>query len=272
MYKILLPTDFSENSKNAITYALNFYKEMETVFYLLHSYSAPLGGQMGLRDTSRSQSLVKLNNLKEALCTEFDNAKHQFIVRPSPKVLKEEVMKIIIAEGIDAIIMGTQGATGAKAVFLGTRTVRILNIATCPVLVIPYGYTFQMAESLAFVTDFKRNFSADILSPLQSVISSFKSSLRIMHINEEERLTKIQESNRNTLEAYLSKNQPTWHWMPNFSTKTESIQLFLEELEIDFLVMVRYEHGFFEKLLREPVINSVGFCVKVPFLVIPFGE
>ena len=36
MKTILLPTDFSDNSWNAIEYALNFYKELNCNFYLLH--------------------------------------------------------------------------------------------------------------------------------------------------------------------------------------------------------------------------------------------
>ena len=36
MKNILLPTDFSDNSWNAIVYALNFYKDANCNFYLLH--------------------------------------------------------------------------------------------------------------------------------------------------------------------------------------------------------------------------------------------
>ncbi|WAC02793.1 universal stress protein [Lacinutrix neustonica] len=36
MKTILLPTDFSENSWNAIVYALNFLEKEPCTFYLLH--------------------------------------------------------------------------------------------------------------------------------------------------------------------------------------------------------------------------------------------
>ncbi|WP_299528057.1 universal stress protein, partial [uncultured Lutibacter sp.] len=36
MKNILLPTDFSENSWNAIKYALELYKKTACNFYLLH--------------------------------------------------------------------------------------------------------------------------------------------------------------------------------------------------------------------------------------------
>ena len=58
--------------------------------------------------------------------------------------------------------------------------------------------------------------------------------------------------------------------MPYVDKKKVSIQYFIAELEIDLLAMVRYEHSFFEGLLREPVIEKVAFTVTVPFLVVPF--
>ena len=39
MKKILLPTDFSSNAWNAITYALEFYKDEWCMFYLLNTYT-----------------------------------------------------------------------------------------------------------------------------------------------------------------------------------------------------------------------------------------
>ncbi len=38
MISILLPTDFSENSINAIKYALGFFKYQKTEFYFMHAY------------------------------------------------------------------------------------------------------------------------------------------------------------------------------------------------------------------------------------------
>ena len=39
--KILLPTDFSENSINAIHYALDMYKHDTCQFYVLNAFSMP---------------------------------------------------------------------------------------------------------------------------------------------------------------------------------------------------------------------------------------
>ena len=42
MKKIILPTDFSESAYNAIRYAIHLHEDMETTFYLLHTYTPPI--------------------------------------------------------------------------------------------------------------------------------------------------------------------------------------------------------------------------------------
>ncbi len=38
MKKIILPTDFSEDAYNAIHYAVQLFNEVETTFYLFHTF------------------------------------------------------------------------------------------------------------------------------------------------------------------------------------------------------------------------------------------
>jgi nucleotide-binding universal stress UspA family protein len=49
----------------------------------------------------------------------------------------------------------------------------------------------------------------------------------------------------------------------------EAIDDFQKNNPIDLLVMVNNKHSFFENILFRPVVNEIGFHVKIPFLVIP---
>ena len=54
----------------------------------------------------------------------------------------------------------------------------------------------------------------------------------------------------------------------------EKIQIarVFDELGIDMLAMIHYEHGFLEKLTREPVIEKVSFNINIPFLILPYTD
>ena len=122
---------------------------------------------------------------------------------------------------------------------------------------------------IAFATNYKRQYDAKILEPLCTMAIHCGSAIRVVHINEEEHLSKMQEGNLKTLRAYLDPIENSIHWMPNFTSKTKAIQVFLDELGIGMLAMVNYEHSFLENLLHEPIIKKLTFNLNIPFLVLP---
>ncbi|MGB5360360.1 MAG: universal stress protein, partial [Eudoraea sp.] len=141
MKKIILPTDFSYNAYNAISYAMNLLKNEEATFYLLNTYTPAIyqteyllhsPGQIGLGDIYQSESINQLEELKKQLEKEFKNPKHIIIPHSAFNILVDEVSAMVASEEADLVIMGTQGATGAKEIFLGTHTVHVIKKATCP--------------------------------------------------------------------------------------------------------------------------------------------
>ena len=136
MTRILLPTDFSDNSFEAIRYALMVYKDIKCTFYLLHTYTPPvyhseylLGspGQIGLGDILQDSSMTQLEKLKSRLEGQYENPKHNIIVHSAFNTLLAEISETVEAENIDLIVMGTQGATGAKEILFGTNTVHVIK-------------------------------------------------------------------------------------------------------------------------------------------------
>lgn len=88
MKKIILPTDFSDNAYNAIRYAAQLFNDVETTFYLLHTYTPAIyqteyvldnPGQIGLGDIYHEDSQTQLEKLKTKLEEEFNNPAHTFI-------------------------------------------------------------------------------------------------------------------------------------------------------------------------------------------------
>ena len=279
MKNILLPTDFSDNARNAIRYAINLFKDEKCVFHLLNTYTpvivhsrfmaANLKGGMA-EDTVHLSSEEGLEHTVEEILKTHNYPNHSFETVSSFSILVDEVRDMVKTRNIDLVVTGTKGASGLDEVFMGTNTMRIINaVKTCPVLAIPQHYSYEQPKEIAFVTDYKRSFDASTVLPLISLASMANASIRIMHINEERALDKVQESNMYTLMEYVSPLNHTLHWMPNFTGKSTTIKLFLDELGIDMLTMINYRHSFLEKLLREPVIKKISFNLEVPFLVIP---
>ncbi|MEP2687523.1 universal stress protein [Maribacter dokdonensis] len=276
MTRILLPTDFSENALTAIRYALTLYKDLKCTFFLLNSYMPPVyhteylmgsPAQIGLGDIVQQNSQDNLEALKNTLEKEFNNPLHTFITHSALNVLSSEITRTVEAEQIDIIVMGTQGASGAKEILLGTNTVHVIKNAKCPVLVIPSGFEYEAPEQILFPNDFEVWLDKNSLEQLLKITKSHVSQVNVMHVYTGDELNTTQQKNKEQLAKVLSESG-FFHEVP-CNEVIAAINEFQIKQKINLLVMIQYKHTFFERLFIEPVIKKIGFHVTVPFLVIP---
>lgn len=270
---ILLPTDFSDNAWSAAVYALKLYAEDVCTFYFLHATKINVSVMSNLSnkllDIMTKNDMIELQELKEMAETVDANANHDFDIILSTENLKDAIESAIKKFNIDLVVMGTKGATKGKELFLGSNTVDIIkNMALCPILAIPDEFDYQEPKQIAFPTDFNRFYGEELLS-LKQLADLHNSKIRIVHINKEDHLTSVQDYNLAMLKAYLEDYPHTFHWMPDYAKKTKTINDFIEELDINILVMINYSKSLIQQLIKEPIIKNIGFHPKVPFMVIP---
>lgn len=279
MKKILLPTDFSENAYNAVRYAVQLFQKDECLFYLLNTYTPVLydneylvynAAQPTLTEIYRNRSMEGLSRVLRRLKRYHENAKHHFEKVSSFNLLSDEIKELVSEKDIDLVVMGTKGATGAKEILFGTHTMHALKKVKCPLLAIPAHYDYNTPEEILFPTDYEADFES-LLGLLKEIVQSHNSRVHIMNVYLGEELTEEQEKQKRTLGSIFKDNAHHFHSIADKSL-TSAIYNFQEENDIDMLVMLNNKQSFFENLLFRPVINEIGFHVKVPFLVIPSGK
>jgi len=276
MTRILLPTDFSDNSFEAIRYALLMYKDVKCTFYLLHTYTPAIyqtdyligsPGQIGLGDVLQESSMTQLNKLKNRLESQYENEKHTILVHSAFNTLLGEISDIVTAENIDLIVMGTKGATGAQEILFGTHTVHVIKKAKCPVIAVPPKFTYEAPKEILFPTDYEIEYQKEKFEQVQNIIEQHKSRMNVMHVRRGYDLTSEQEKNKKQLERLLG-NTTLFHDMPDNGI-IAAVNDFQFKTPINLLVMVQNKHTFLERLFIEPVIKKIGFHVTVPFMVLP---
>lgn len=281
MKNILVATDFSNNAYNALFFATQLFKQQRCNFYLLNTFTEltqiitqkiGVEGRRSLIDQLADESAEGLSQVYHRIHLDQDNPLHHFKTISKNEHLVDGLSQAIDTYGIDLLIMGNKGQTGSNTIFWGSSVSKaIKEISTCPILTVPKEIECAIPMEIAFATDYSQHYNAQVLNPLRQIASLCKASVCILHINEEERLNDVQKSNLYTLREYLGEIEHSIHWMPDFARKSRVIQTFLDELNIGMLAMIRYEHGFLSKLIREPVLNKLSFNIDIPFLVLPHG-
>lgn len=272
---ILIPTDFSENAKSALAYALKLYANETCTFYFLNSYAFSSTRSSSLMTsnfigTFRDNSKRDLTKLKAEMDKENTNTNHTFGMISSADEVPYAIADSIKKHDIDMVIMGTKGATGVDKFFFGSNTVKtVQNIKGSPVLVVPNNKDFESPKQMAFPTDFNRPYDSKTLKTLQDFAALHNAHLNVLHINVEKSLSTAQNENLGKLKEYLIENDHSFHWKPNYDTKYEVIHDFIKEKNIDILAMFNYKHSIIENMTKEPIIKNIGYRSTIPFLIIP---
>jgi nucleotide-binding universal stress UspA family protein len=277
MKKILLPTDFSENSWNAIKYALQLFKNEPCKFYLLNTYTPVIyhieyvlvePAQFGMVDSVKNESLLQLNELNERILKEYKNSKHTFEIISSFNNLISKVKDVVENKEIDYVVMGTKGATGAKEVLFGSNTVHAFKNVKCPIIAIPDGFKFEAPHEVLFPTDLDIDYKDQNIEPILDITSLYTTRVNILNVSFGYELSEYQEKNKEKLEAYFNKVAYLFHSVSGQSVQ-EAISNFQLKTRVNLLVMINNKHSFFENLFFKNTINQIGFHLNIPFLVIP---
>jgi len=277
MKKILLPTDFSDNSWNAIKYALQLFKDDECIFYLLNTYTPILYSEdyilanptlFDLADDIKAVSTNGLKDIDNRIKQEFNNTKHSFSLISSFNTLIREIKELHKGNVMDYIVMGTKGATGAKEVLFGSNTVQVFKNAKCPVLAIPDDFDFEKPYDILFPTDYEVDFQKKHIQLIIDITLSHQARINILNVSLGYDLSEQQKLNKQKLEDYFKNITHFFHSVSN-QTIASAITNFQLNVRINLLVMINNKHSFFENLFFKNVINQIGFHLNVPFLVIP---
>ncbi len=140
--KILVPTDFSTASKQALPYAREFARAHGSEVVLVHVIEVPHyptlfeGTAMVVPPLDESLRRELLRQLEELARTELreHGVTSRVVIRDgSPR---HELVACAKEEAADLLVIATHGYTGLRHVFLGSTAEQVVREAPCPVLTV----------------------------------------------------------------------------------------------------------------------------------------
>ena len=277
MKNILIPTDFSENSQNAIRYALDYFADIPVDFYILHvslKKSFPkeqllevLSEASGNNETVYDPKL-QLQNEIEACRLLTKNPLHNFYPVQENALLVEAIRKQIVEKEIDLILMGTQGDSASGSDELGSNTYEVITKVKCPIMVIPEDSHFNGIRNIAFVTDYNSLYRNKVMSTLSDALHLHNIPLRVLHIKSRTiPLTPAQTDNRGFLHYFFKEARHSFHVLENKNLEP-GIQDFVDTWEISMVAIAAKNLNFIQRLMLRPASGTINYHSEVPFLVL----
>jgi len=139
--RILFATDFSDNSKYALTFAISFAQKYDAMLFILHVIQQP-SYPLGMYAEISFDAMDKFSqSISEAVEKEMQTLKEKdlkgypkyecMIVHGTPFL---EILRTAKEKNVELIVVGTHGRTGLDHVLFGSTAEKVVRRAPCPVL------------------------------------------------------------------------------------------------------------------------------------------
>ncbi len=185
MKKIIVPIDFSKHSEYALEVAAGFARKNNAELLVLHMLE--LSSAL-LTNTSSDQQANTLFLLKiaEAKFDEFldKDFLEGVVVTPIVKHFKvfSEVNDVAMEHDADLVVMGSHGTSGARDVFIGSNTEKVVRNADVPVFVVKNQIPDLKLDEVVFASDFKEECIRPYLNAAR-LFKSLGSNINLLYVN-----------------------------------------------------------------------------------------
>ncbi|WP_190811018.1 universal stress protein [Flagellimonas sp. S3867] len=277
---ILVPVDFSENSWNALCYAVALYKKVRCNFYILHVAGLkdqPIDAArlfplpVNLSNQTGIDKKELLDNFHSKACDQLANENHVFFGQMEYGGLIDVVQKQLSEKHIDLIVMGTTGIDNLKKKVMGSNTGAIITRVRCNTLVVPEKAQFIPLQRITFPTDFNIFYTPKVLKSLTEILDINKANLDVVHVSSVQMdFTENQKTNKDYLFDYLDEVFPEKYAFNIIQNKkiVHAIQDFVRENNIGMISMIARNLNFLQQLFFDSKVERMSFHTTVPMLVI----
>lgn len=275
MRKIIIPVDFSENSWNALTCALQYFKYENADIYILHAYADQVYTNVAVVSKESLETFKKVCKIEveqelEAILQKIQsyspNPKHTYIPKAVFASLLDAVNDFVEEENMDLIVMGTKGKTNDSTITYGSHTLQILKYVTCPVLGIPAEYSYERPSNIVFPSNFMVPYKQREMKLLACLAKSYRATIHVLYLSNYDRLSLRQEDNKALIEHCLGDNSIQYA-RRDYGPITKTINAYIMAEGIEMIVMVNSRHSYMEELLNQSSIDAISLNTKIPLLV-----
>ena len=262
MNKILVPVDFSETSKNALVYAISLFGKLSIEITVLHTYEAKI-------KTGSLRSIDKI--LQEDAKNEMTNFMEEFAEKEPDIVLHSKIVggdsvSTIVSLGksgkYDYIVMGTNGASGLKEVFIGSVAGGVISQTTAPVLVVPGSYKHRPLKEIVFAVSGFPFSSESVVEPLRKIAKLCSCKTKVLHLTEEK------PSGLEEVLSTIEDLKPIVSYSFGTGKINQRINDYMIKSKAELLCLVRRKKGFFSRIFDESVTLKQTFSSQVPILIL----
>ena len=260
MQSVLVPTDFSECAFAAEDAAMQLAKQYNATVHLYHNYKPENDEDEVMRQ------LTDRANLLEGLYSGVHIEMHASIGKLAPAV--EEMADQVKA---DFLVIGSHGASGKTAYFIGSNAQKIVRSVHLPVIVIKEKITQLNFKRVVFASNFNTN-EKEPFRKFLSIIKEFKPKIYLVNIDTPSLFDAPYIVQREAMEDFTEIAEPLEteiKMIKHFSVDT-GVRLFSEEINADLIAISNHNRRPIKRIMTGSNVEALINHIEIPILTIDY--
>lgn len=272
MKNLLIPIDFSENSRNAFRYAAAF-SQLTGIEHarLLHVFTPEATGEADF-----IPPVAALMKAREEMLEGFvkDMAEE---IGPFPFLAQTELSVGFPADEItaqseehDLVIMGTTGDGGLLEKVFGSVSSSVSQRSACPVLLVPPQAAFSGIRHIVYASSYESG-DAAVIEKLMAFNAPFKACLHFVHVQDGKGKSLPDPANRNIFEELFEKGDPGFSFeMAEVESESldKGLDNYAQQCQAELMVMVTKPRGFWANIMHRSATKQIVLHAQRPVLVL----
>lgn len=273
MKTILVPTDFSDASRNASIYAAEFGKIMQCEVILFHTYILPIAIVSDIPTTIMmdpevlKQETLDLLKKEAEVVSEITGTKLSYEAAEGDPVA--EIIEVERNKKPHLIVMGMKESGALSEYVIGSIATDVIRQSLTPVMIIPMVAKFKQFKKIVFATDYNLATDTHLLDPLKDFCKIFYSKLFLLNVVKELELIGVEkEVSRMRIQNYFEDLEHQHYYLEDDDI-IHGLNSFIDEYNIDLIAMLPHKHNLFSRIFKEGSTKKMAFHTHVPLLTMP---
>jgi nucleotide-binding universal stress UspA family protein len=187
MKKILVPTDFSQGSEEALKVAAQLAKKFNSELHVMHMIELPYNTTVDpMNEISELPEAMFFMKMAHKSFENFLDKDYLKDIDVMESIQNNNAFEGIIDSAhekeIDLIVMGSRGASGIKEIIIGSNTEKVVRTSDIPVLVIKREDASFKINDVVFACEFTEEYKKSFLDAI-SFVNASNATMHLLMVN-----------------------------------------------------------------------------------------
>jgi len=263
---ILVATNFSKLSNNAVLYAAGLAKQFQSKLIIFNAFKLPVHAANSRLSASSLDIFIEINRNK--LKKTSKEISEKFGIETEYKCsfssLEEEIDQLMEFYKSRFLVIG-MSPKSMEQNLLGNPTTTLISLKRFPVLAIPLEAKFTGMKNILFACDLLEDIPLKKLVKLRQLAIQLKSKVTVFYVDE--KIDEMKTITNNSIDKGLEEVTLLYK---NVKSKTvlEEIEKEIAKSKAELLVMIPKKYGFWESIIHKSKTREMASGLNIPLFSI----